>query len=51
MRSKKEILEALDDFEKIPSDEFYKKYGLETSREAEGFIKALKWVLKLSRED
>jgi hypothetical protein len=46
MRSKKEILEALEDFEKIPADEFYKKYGLESSIEAVGFLKALKWILK-----
>jgi hypothetical protein len=46
MRSKKEIVVALQDFQDIPMEKFLKKYGLETLRECEGFVKALKWVLE-----
>jgi len=48
MKSESEIKRALADYENLPASEMYQKYNLETTREAEGFIKALKWVLDIS---
>jgi hypothetical protein len=45
MRNQKEIEKALKEYETTPAEDFLKKYGLETMREAEGFVKALKWFL------
>jgi len=45
MKSETEIKQALSELEDLPASEAYPLYNLETTREAVGFMKALKWVL------
>jgi len=51
MKSEKEILEAIKEFNEMAYDEFMEKYGTETLREGIGFVKALLWVLGVKAED
>jgi len=51
MRDKDEILQVFEDYNKIPYDEFFMKYGVETTREAVAFVKALLWVLDVEGKE
>jgi len=48
----KEVESVLRECDQLPAWEFMRKYGLETKRQTEGFLKALKWVLeKMGKEN
>lgn len=48
LRSIEEIKKAIDDYLRMSTEEFDAEYSLKENAEAKGFIKGLRWVLKLS---
>lgn len=47
LRSIEEIKKAIADYLKMTIEEFDVKYSIKDNAEAKGFIKGLRWVLKL----
>ena len=47
LKSIEEIKKAIKEYLELPIEEFAAKYGLTTGDQAIGFIKGLRWILKL----
>jgi len=47
LRSIEEIKKAINDYLKMSIEEFDAKYSIKDNAEAKGFVKGLRWVLKL----